>query len=651
MNLAKSRPSRQRIALLMVFPCATFFFVLMAASRGRSAEAEIQVPCLGQTPPGTNPKVFAPDIVSTPAHEFGCSFTPDGKEFYFTRRDPNRGLNLIMVSKCINGTWTKPTTVPFIENWEAFEPRVTPDGRRLYYTSNKPLPGEGGIPMNIWYVEKAGEGWSSPQNPGPPFNPMKSMYVSMTLDGTIYTTDISGGPGSEGIAVAKRFNGEYRKLERLGPPINIGKQDMYPFIAPDESYLIFTSRRPPTNTGGGLWISFKQPDGTWSDPRAIDLGMAAGLPLISPDGKYLFFTGGERGKSDIYWVEARFIEELKSAPSGKIQAQHAPTTSTAAEVPELPLDSFIRTENRPAAKVTADATNPPQYYQIPEVTREGKEHLVDVGGRKLHARVFGQGSPTVVLLSGFNAPQTTWNVLVDPLAEAATVVTYDRAGYGKSDIGDKPTHARQSALDLRRLLQELGVPKPYILVGHSYGVRVARLYASLFHEGLGGLILMDGSHPGLLEAQKKILTGPDLELLERMTSKSPAPANPRTEADYVLLSLEQEKEIGPLPRIPYLVLIAGAGRENGVPPGFSPEARRTMSRLGLEMQKKKAEDIQGGKYIVFEDLGHVMHLENAEPIIRVIKEMIAQIKSVLCQNPVRTESIDFSVSGGQASES
>jgi pimeloyl-ACP methyl ester carboxylesterase len=628
MNLENSRSSRQAWnGLLLVFSFTTFFFVSMAASPDRSAEMEIQVPYLGQTPPGTTPKVFAPDIVSTPAHEFGCSFTPDGKEFYFTRRDPSRGLNLIMVSRYIDGTWTKPTAVPFIENWEAFEPRVTPDGSRLYYTSNKPLPGGGVIPMNVWYVEKEGAGWSGPQNPGPPLNPMKSMYVSMTFDGTIYTTDISGGPGSEGIAIARRTNGEYRKLERLGPPINVGQQDMYPYIAPDESYLIFTSRRPPTNTGGGLWISCKQQNGAWSDPRAIDLGMAAGLPQMSPDGKYLFFTAGERGKSDIYWVEAKFIEELKSATAGKVQSQPAQTANTAAEAPKPPLDRFLRKEERPAARVTADTPNPAQYYRVPEVARAAKEHLVDVGGRKLHARVFGQGSPTVVLISGFNSPQTTWNALIDPLAETATVVTYDRAGYGKSEIGDKPTHARQSALDLRRLLEELGVPKPYILVGHSYGVRVARLYASLFHEGLGGLILMDGSHPSLLEAQKKILTGADLELLERMTSKSAAPPNPRTEADYMLLSLEQEKEIGPLPRVPYLVLIAGAGRENGVPPGFSPEARRAMPRLGLEMQKKMAEDIPGGKFIVFEELSHVMHLENPEPILRVIKEMIAQIKS------------------------
>jgi Tol biopolymer transport system component len=60
-----------------------------------------------------------------------------------------------------------------------------------------------------------------------------------------------------------------------------------------------------------LFVSFRKEDGTWSEPRGIDVGLPAGLPIISPDGKFLFFTAGERGKSDIYWVDARIIEELR----------------------------------------------------------------------------------------------------------------------------------------------------------------------------------------------------------------------------------------------------------------------------------------------------------------------------------------------------
>ena len=251
--------------------------------------------------------------------------------------------------------------------------------------------------------------------------------------------------------------------------------------------------------------------------------------------------------------------------------------------------------------------------------------MVDVGGRKLHAIVYGQGSPTVVLVSGINsAPQQAWNPIIDPLAAEATVVTYDRAGVGKSEIGNLPTHARQSAVDLRRLLDELNVPKPVLLVGHSYGVMVVKLFASLFPDVPSGLVLMDGVPATVVDAQRAILAGADLERLEQMTSRASAPPNPRTELDYILESREQELKMGPLPRVPVLVLIAGANRENGVPPGFSPEARRKMAQLGLELQKKMATDL-GGRFIVFDDLGHNMHLEKPAPIISAIKDMIRKL--------------------------
>jgi Tol biopolymer transport system component len=262
-------------------------------------------PYLGQTPPGTSPRVFAPGLVSTDAHEFSCSFSPDGTEFYFTRRDPVKNRTLIMVTTVAGGAWTEPAPAPFGRGAMEFEPMVTPDGQRLYYTSDQPVPGGGQSPMNIWFVRRQGTGWADPTPAGSPFNPMKAMYVSMTRDLTIYTTDISQGPGSESIVVARPVGGQYPTLERLGPPVNSGKRDMYPYIAPDERYLVFVSGRVARE--GGLFVSYRQPTGTWSEPRAIDLGMPAGLPTVSPDGKYLFFTAGERGKSDIYWVDAAVL--------------------------------------------------------------------------------------------------------------------------------------------------------------------------------------------------------------------------------------------------------------------------------------------------------------------------------------------------------
>ena len=282
-----------------------------SAQQGASEFPKLSGPYLGQEAPGVAPRVFAPGIVSTEAHEFSCSFTPDGSEFYFARRDPETKLPLIMVTKLVDGAWTRPEVVPFIENTQSFEPRVTADGKRLYFTFAKIIPGQQGPPMNIFYVERQESGWGAAQNAGPTFNPMKAMYISTTRDGTIYTTDVSGGPGSESIAVAKPVEGKYEKLEKLGPPINVGARDMYPFIAPDESYLLFCSKRPAEGIESRLFISFRKEDGSWDEPRGVPLPLEVGLPLVSPDGKFLFFTAGERGKSDIYWVDASLLDALR----------------------------------------------------------------------------------------------------------------------------------------------------------------------------------------------------------------------------------------------------------------------------------------------------------------------------------------------------
>jgi len=220
---------------------------------------------------------------------------------------------VIMVTKLRDGAWTKPAVVPFVENQMSFEPLVTPDNKRLYFTWGKPIPGQPGPPMNIFYVEREGEAWSAVKNPGPPFNPAKAMYMSSTVDGTIYTTDISEGPGKERIAASRKVGGEYKTLERLGPPINAATNSMYPFIAPDESYIVFVSRNPSEKFDNVLCVSLRKPDGSWGDPRTIDLGMKVGLPFVTHDGKYLFFTAGEPGKSDIYWVSASILFGEKSA--------------------------------------------------------------------------------------------------------------------------------------------------------------------------------------------------------------------------------------------------------------------------------------------------------------------------------------------------
>lgn len=126
---------------------------------------------LGQEPPGTTPKIFAPGIVSTEEHhEFSCTFSPDGKEFYF-----NRNMQ-IMVCKWEEKSWTVPEPVKFLNNYRAHEPFITYDNKYLYFGSMRPNPDfpDEEQPYGIWRVERTGQGWCNPSYIG------FGMYVTMT---------------------------------------------------------------------------------------------------------------------------------------------------------------------------------------------------------------------------------------------------------------------------------------------------------------------------------------------------------------------------------------------------------------------------------------------------------------------------------------
>jgi pimeloyl-ACP methyl ester carboxylesterase len=265
-------------------------------------------------------------------------------------------------------------------------------------------------------------------------------------------------------------------------------------------------------------------------------------------------------------------------------------------------------------------------FRIPEISTPKTEKMVDVGGRKLHACFYGEGAPAVILVSGFGAPQSYWNPVIPDLAAKTTVVTFDRAGIGKSEIRDLPTHGLQSAKDLHGLLEKMNIPKPYILIGHSYGGDVVRLFASLYPGDMGGMILEDAQHEDILDEQRKILKGKDREILEEMAARFPHPENPITEGDYRDITHEQLKNNKRLPDIPFVVLIAG-DRSQHMPPVFSEEAQEKIAELGVELQKKLVSLIPGGKHIIVEEVGHNIHVEKPDALIGPIMDMIADVRN------------------------
>lgn len=270
--------------------------------------------------------------------------------------------------------------------------------------------------------------------------------------------------------------------------------------------------------------------------------------------------------------------------------------------------------------------SPQEQIRIPEISTPKIESMIDVGGRRLDSCVYGSGSPTVVLVSGLGAPQAYWNPVIPDLAAKTTIVTYDRAGVGDSEIGDLPTHAEQSAKDLQVLLDKLGVPGPYILVGHSYGGNVIRLFASMYPDDMGGLILEDTQHEDVLNELRKILKGKDLEAFEQLlVDMFSAPENPKTEADYRDITRDQLRNSTPLPKIPF-VMLTSADRAKAMSDMFSDAAIEEIAKLDAALNRKLAALIPGGRHIIVEGTGHDIHADKPEALMGPVVEMINEVR-------------------------
>ncbi|MBN1224814.1 MAG: PD40 domain-containing protein [Candidatus Aminicenantes bacterium] len=266
-------------------------------------------PYLGQKPPGEKPEIFAPGIVSSSkAWEFAVTFSPDGREVYFTRRTEG-GRTTIMISCWEKDGWTAPVIAPFSGRHSDFEAHISPDGSTLFF--NRYDPNDKTIQDGIWIMRRSADGWSEPTYAGP------GMYATATRKGYVYLTDRSGPPEKQGIVRTRLINDRLAEFEwqegGVNSPAPDRKAGRHPYISPDESFIIFDSYEKGTDDTGRLFICFRNTDGSWS--KAIDLGFPPAIcASLSPDGKYLFFgsDGGISGNmTDIYWVDAKIIEELQ----------------------------------------------------------------------------------------------------------------------------------------------------------------------------------------------------------------------------------------------------------------------------------------------------------------------------------------------------
>lgn len=264
----------------------------------------------GQTPPGDSAVVFAPGIVTLPNRNVPCiSFSPDGKSaVFYVGFWPNPGTPYTLLTEYTNNRWTAPVPATFTINRTTGEPIFALNGSRIYLFANGVSNQVGSV--DLCFSEKNGAGWSNPKSMGNPPNLAQDQYhPCIVADTSVYFSTSSGE-----IARCQYQKGVYKPRFILPFPVNYANTGQTwgdPFVAPDESYLIFKS----TRTGGyglnDIYISYKKADGSWTNPKnpgnKINTRYDETAGDITPDGKYMTFASN----NSLYWVSTSFIETLK----------------------------------------------------------------------------------------------------------------------------------------------------------------------------------------------------------------------------------------------------------------------------------------------------------------------------------------------------
>lgn len=234
-------------------------------------------------------KPFAPGVINTGLDEMAVSFSPNNKTVYYMLGGPTPA---ICYTNLVNGRWSKPSIASFSGRWSDMDPAISPDGKKIFFSSNRPLPG---APQNkenknseLWYVNRLGNGqWGTPKHLDSPVNTGGESNYAPSVDakGTLYfcSKDREGNKGVESFYCIWSAD-HYERAKVLTVP---GVSHIHdPFIAANGRYIVFY-------TGKNFYVTFINGN-TWS--QALKLGPPVSLgddiicPYVSHDGKMLYFS-------------------------------------------------------------------------------------------------------------------------------------------------------------------------------------------------------------------------------------------------------------------------------------------------------------------------------------------------------------------------
>ena len=274
---------------------------------------QLKGPYLGQHAPGMTPKLFAPGIICTDAHEGSSGFALKGTVYVFQKFINRKCHTYIMRLK--DKTWTSPRLIPFwkqlIHNGDFV---LSPDDSTMLYQVKKEK--NKGLVSNIWKVKIQDDNWGKKT---PFLSPINTQYdesfASEASNKNLYFfSRRPGGKGKSDLYMAKYKAGKYTALKNL-EELNTQHHEWDPFVSPDESYLIFCSTKPGGLGGDDFYITFKGSNNKWTEPvhmgDQINSPRSDNRPYVTNDGRYFFYTSSKRGNRDIYWVDAKILQTFR----------------------------------------------------------------------------------------------------------------------------------------------------------------------------------------------------------------------------------------------------------------------------------------------------------------------------------------------------
>jgi Tol biopolymer transport system component len=280
-------------------------------SIGLCARPFAEGPYLGQIPPGSTAQVFALGLICQTGYgqwESNGTFSADGTIFCYKQREK------VYITENTGRGWTVPKPVKSmpVNNWS---PYLSPDGNSVYFSLAYLDPSSRFNRFNLFRCHRTAGTWGQAQDLGPPLSSSGAEWgFSIAADNSFYFSSTRmGGRGGDDIWHAPFVGQTWSQAIHLSA-LNTSYNDAGPGIAPDESFMVFNSIKPGGLGGADLYLTLRQPNGTWTTPR--NLGPRVNSRYhdfcahITSDKKYLFFTrrtGGNpsRDAADIYWVELK----------------------------------------------------------------------------------------------------------------------------------------------------------------------------------------------------------------------------------------------------------------------------------------------------------------------------------------------------------